>query len=335
MKKENNIDYSSDDIFTQELWYRLMHVKSLPRSKLWDMAFACKDTQLSGFFEDDQSLFQRMEYTAQLSVLQEAYESKLLENQWQALRSKGIGLWYPTHKNMQRLTLHVQQSSKGKSMLTPLIFHYSAAEYSLVNKITVGIIGAREASAKVLKLTEEIAYAFAQQGQVVVSGYARGVDSHAHAGAIRAKGETLAVLPQGIESVFSQEIDVFLKKSILNVINETQRASWKQYICFLSQFYPSARWQPQRYILRNYTICALSDKMIVMDAIDEQSGSFKTALFAKKLGKPLYVFMSNNTRLQSRGNQLLVNMHQATPLNEEELFTLTQIKLQPIADALS
>ena len=285
-------------------------------------ALMCKTKPLSGFFNDDKSIFEKMGWTAQLDDLKDAYESTKLDHQWQVLRSKGVALWYPMHKNMQRLYLRFQQYPKDKSMLAPLIFYYAASAFNLTNRATVGVVGAREAPEKILSLTEKTAYTFAKQGQIVVSGYARGVDSYAHAGAIRAKGETVAVLPQGIESIFTGTAEVFLRSSVQHSIQESQRQSWKQYICFLSQFYPTARWQSQRYILRNYTICALSEKVIIMAATDEKSGSFQTALFAKKLGKPLYAFMPHHTPLQSKGNQLLVKTHQATPLNEEELLTL-------------
>ena len=52
---------------------------------------------------------------------------------------------------------------------------------------------------------EKIAYGLAKQGALVVSGAARGIDSAAHRGALRAGGVTVAVLGNGLDVVYPEE----------------------------------------------------------------------------------------------------------------------------------
>ncbi|MFC1512122.1 DNA-processing protein DprA [Candidatus Latescibacterota bacterium] len=63
---------------------------------------------------------------------------------------------------------------------------------------TVMLCGSRSASESALGLTFRAARQLAEMRVAVTSGYARGVDMAAHQGALSAGGDTIAVLPYGI-----------------------------------------------------------------------------------------------------------------------------------------
>jgi DNA processing protein len=69
---------------------------------------------------------------------------------------------------------------------------------------TVGIVGARNASANGQRIAEALATDLASRGIVVVSGLARGIDAAAHQGAL-AVGQTVAAIAGGLDQPYPPE----------------------------------------------------------------------------------------------------------------------------------
>jgi DNA processing protein len=76
---------------------------------------------------------------------------------------------------------------------------------ALVGAPAVAVVGARRATPYGRDVAERLAAELAQAGVTVVSGLARGIDGAAHRGALRAGGQTLAVLGSGVNVVYPPE----------------------------------------------------------------------------------------------------------------------------------
>mgnify|MGYP000154754108 CR=1 FL=1 len=179
----------------------------------------------------------------------------------------------------------------------------------------VAIVGSRNASEWALKCARLIAREFGRRGVVIVSGYARGIDSEAHKGALEAKrGATVIVLPEGL---------LEFKPNKLEGIQ-----NWRKRTLVLSQFAPHDKWKASNAMKRNEVICAISDAVIVVEAGPEReengkmSGSFQAGKTALKLGVPLFVVIPEPQQLSFEDGSVLNVPAGNTKLAEEGAISL-------------
>jgi DNA processing protein len=78
----------------------------------------------------------------------------------------------------------------------PFLFYMGAAD--LLTAQGIGVCGSRNASDEGVRAAAACGEVATQQGLTVVSGYARGVDTATHVSALSSGGNTIIVLPEGI-----------------------------------------------------------------------------------------------------------------------------------------
>jgi DNA processing protein len=118
----------------------------------------------------------------------------------------------------------------------------------------VAIVGARRPTPYGEAVAERLATDLARAGVVVVSGLALGIDSAAHEGALLGEGCTVAVLGTGV--------DVVYPASNVGLVDRILAAGGT----LVSQFPDGARPQRGNFPRRNWTMAALSDLVVVVEA---------------------------------------------------------------------
>lgn len=177
---------------------------------------------------------------------------------------------------------------------------YCSGYLSLLNADSVAIVGARDASPDALVYADQLAANFASHGINVVSGFARGIDTAAHQGALSAGGTTTFVLSSGI-------CDSSVRRG-LSELGESRDA------VALSQFEPREPWRARNAMVRNRTVCALAGAVVVVqsgverDTSGKMSGSFDAARGALKMRVPLFVVTSDAFESTPSGNQRLIEL---------------------------
>ncbi len=155
----------------------------------------------------------------------------------------------------------------------PLLYIKGTTEFEK----PIAVVGTRDASVEGLDTALRFSHTLSCAGFTIVSGYAPGIDTAAHIGAIKAGGRTVMVLPTGILR--------FSSRPELSDI-------WDDLIArgtILSEFFPLAEWTVGQAMARNRLTSGLSLAVVVIE-IGEQGGTINTAEQAKKQGKPVFVY---------------------------------------------
>ena len=168
---------------------------------------------------------------------------------------------------------------------------FARGKVDLMKARSIAIVGSREAGGRALELSAETAAAAADSGWNVVSGYARGIDTAAHLGALKAGGTTTMVIPLGI--------DRFVPRTSLKDL------PWMSEGLIISQFHPQDGWKNSYGAMRNKLIVGLSQAVVVVQAAAE-SGTMHTGELALKAGVPLFALSEKALGDVSEGNVRLL-----------------------------
>ncbi|MFO7717543.1 MAG: DNA-processing protein DprA, partial [Desulfohalobium sp.] len=154
-------------------------------------------------------------------------------------------------------------------------FLYAYGDTSLVHAPSVAVVGSRQCST----YGKQVAFTFAEElahaGITVVSGFAQGIDSHAHNGALEGIGSTMAVMGTGLDIVYPAR----------------QQSLWQKLArtgCLLSEFAPGTPPDGKNFPRRNRIISGLSLAVVVVEAA-LQSGSLITASLALEQNREVFV----------------------------------------------
>ncbi|WP_295816928.1 DNA-processing protein DprA [uncultured Microbacterium sp.] len=144
---------------------------------------------------------------------------------------------------------------------------------ALSGAAALALVGARAATAYGTHVVTELAAESAAAGIVVVSGAAYGIDGAAHRAALRADGQTIAVLAGGVDRPYPAGHD--------ELISAIARAG-----LVLAEVPCGTAPTKWRFLARNRVIAALAGATVVVEAA-HRSGALNTAHHAAALGRAL------------------------------------------------
>lgn len=173
----------------------------------------------------------------------------------------------------------------------------------------ISIIGSRTATSYGLSTSENLSYKLAAKGFQIVSGMARGIDSMAHKGALRANGKTIAVLGSGLNKIYPRE-----NENLFHAIAEKG--------VVFSEFRVNTQPFPSNFPIRNRIIAGLSCGSVVVEAA-RRSGSLITARLAGEYNREVFAVPGNIKSRKSEGTHSLLK--QGARLVENEMDIIDEL----------
>jgi DNA processing protein len=177
---------------------------------------------------------------------------------------------------------------------------------------TVGLVGARNASANGQRMAEALAADLGARGVTVVSGLARGIDAAAHTGAMQT-GRTVAAIAGGLDQPYPPEHADLQARIAANgaVVSEAPLGTAPQ-----SRHFPR----------RNRIIAGLSLGVVVVEAA-LRSGSLITARLALDANRELFAVPGSPLDPRCHGTNQLIR--EGAHLTESAADVLAQLPDQP------
>ena len=185
------------------------------------------------------------------------------------------------------------------------------------DEMAVALVGSRRASYYGLEMSEKLGYELAVRGVTVVSGMARGIDSAAHRGALRAKGRTIAVMGSGHNHIYPPE-----NKKLYEEIAKAGAV--------ITEFEDDIKPFPYNFPQRNRIISGLSIGVVVVEAA-RNSGALITADFAAEQGREVFALPGKVSSATSGGaNQLIKDGAKLVETVDDIMEELKLVEIKPL-----
>jgi len=158
----------------------------------------------------------------------------------------------------------------------------------------VAIVGTRKPTPYGREVTFKLAYELAKKGVVIVSGLALGIDAIAHRAALEAGGRTIAVLANGLDSVYPAShralADEIVGKGGL----------------IISEYPQGTLARDHQFLARNRIVSGIADAVIVTEAA-ARSGTLATVAHALDQNREVFAVPGNITSPMSVGpNRMII-----------------------------
>lgn len=162
--------------------------------------------------------------------------------------------------------------------------------------VALGIVGARRCTIYGREQARRFGHGLAGRGLTIVSGLARGVDGEAHKGALEAGGRTIAVLGNGLSTIYPPEHADLAERIVRDG-------------ALVSSLPMSTAPDSTNFVPRNRIIAGMSLGILVVEAA-RYSGSLKTAGFATDYNREVFAIPGRIDSEFSQGaNSLIRDQH--------------------------
>lgn len=186
-------------------------------------------------------------------------------------------------------------------------------DMSVLNRLPVAVIGARNASSLGLRMARGLASGLAESGAAVIAGLARGIDTIAHEATLNTG--TIAVMAGGIDMIYPAE-----NAALAESICETG--------LLISERPPGTEAVARHFPARNRIISGLSRAVVVIEAA-QRSGSLITARCALDQGREVMAVPGHPMDARASGCNMLIRDGALLVRNAADVLSALQTNVAP------
>lgn len=264
-------------------WIWLSRIEGLNPKFLWDLIQK---------YNNPKNLWNKTKEELISDGLKEIYANRIADNQFRTNLDKYLK--YMKENNIETITIYDKEyPDKLRVIYDPPVVLYVKGNKKILNEKSIAIVGCRLSSKYGENIAKKLAYNLSLNNINVISGLARGIDSFAHKGSLKGRGETIAVVGCGLDVIYPQE-----NKNLFNEILQKGGLIISEYVIGTK---PLAKNFPRR----NRIISGLSNGVIVVEA-REKSGTLITVDFALEQGKNIYAIPGNIDNPNAYGTNELI-----------------------------
>lgn len=215
---------------------------------------------------------------------------------------------YMIKNKIELITIYDKEYPESlKEIYDSPIVLFAKGNIKLLNKKNVAIVGSRNCTEYGKNISKKFAYDLAKQNICIVSGLAKGVDKYAHIGALDAKGDTIAVIGNGLDIVYPYE-NKYLSERII-----------KNNGLIITEYIIGTRPDKMNFPARNRIISGLSKGIVVVEAC-LKSGSLITVDFGLEQGKDIFAVPGNIDSCNSEGTNELIKQGANVVIKSQDII---------------
>lgn len=180
-----------------------------------------------------------------------------------------------------------------KEIDPPPLLLYVRGELKPEDSLGIAIVGSREAKDYGRRVSYQLAHQLANRGLTVVSGFAKGIDTCAHRGALEAGGRTIAVMGNGLSLIYPAG-----NRDLVEKVVESG--------ALISEFPMGMKPRAENFPRRNRIISGLTLGTVVVEA-SNRSGALITARLASEQGREVFAVPGEIFSELSTGTHRLID----------------------------
>jgi len=179
---------------------------------------------------------------------------------------------------------------------------FTSGNINLENRKTISIVGTRQMTSYGGDFCRKLIEDLAPLNPVIISGFAYGVDIHAHAIAMEQGLQTIGVVAHGLNQVYPK-------------VHKKYVAKMEENGGFMTEFWSTSNPDKENFVKRNRIVAGLSEATIIIESADK-GGSLITANIANDYNRDVFAVPGRITDKYSMGCNNLIKSQKANVLTD-------------------
>lgn len=177
---------------------------------------------------------------------------------------------------------------------------FTSGDISLEGRKAISIVGTRQMTSYGSDFCRKLIEDLAPLNPVIISGFAYGVDIHAHQVAMENNLKTVGVVAHGLNQVYPK-------------VHKKYVARMEENGGFITEFWSSSNPDKENFVKRNRIVAGLSEATIIIESADK-GGSLITANIANDYNRDVFAVPGRITDKYSMGCNNLIKQQKANVL---------------------